>query len=120
MSRPHHAAARLAAFFVTLASCGGGKSATSTTVADPKEAVRAQALATIDSYVQSISTQIPDVTSKVGTADIASCVQQRVNQMIDTAELVPGQPEAQFASTLMNQVQSSLYGLVGMCTTMTK
>lgn len=106
----------IAALALALSSCGGGSSSpTSSTLPDVKEAVRTQLDAIVTSYVNDMTGQMPTITSKVNAAEITACAKQRINQMIDSSQKQPNQPEAEFATMLLNQAQSSLYGIVGVC-----
>lgn len=108
--------ATVVALAVVLSSCGSGSSTTTSfTLPDVKEAVRTQLDAIVTSYVNDITGQMPTITSKVNAAEITACAKQRINQMIDASQIQPNQPEAAFATKLLNQAQSSLYGIVGVC-----
>lgn len=106
-----------------LAGCGGSSSSSTTTtsssIPSPKDAVRTQTDAIITTYLENMVRQMPSVTSKVAQNDVASCMKTQVGQMIDSIQPQQGQPNADFANMLMNQVQSSLYGIVGMCARVT-
>lgn len=111
--------APLALLLVVAASCGGGSSpandSTATTVRDPKDAVRAQLASVVTSYIETMVRQRPDVTTNVKADEITTCVKDRVNQMVDAAEQLPNQPDDQFVASILDQTQSSLYGLIGSC-----
>lgn len=113
--------AALATLILTpaLVSCGGGDSpadsSTATSVADPKDAVRAQLESVVANYVGSVVSQRPDVTSNVKADEITACVKDRVNQIVDSAEKLPNQPDDQFAASILDQAQTSLYGIIGSC-----
>lgn len=102
----------------TITACGSGSNssgASTTTIPTPKDAVRAQMDGIVKSYLENMIRQVPTVTSKVKLPDIATCVKERLNQFIEAAQPQPDQPDADFASMLMSQAQSSLYGIVGVC-----
>lgn len=102
----------------SLSSCGGGSNTTgasTTTIPSAKDVVRAQLDGVVRSYLENMVRQVPTVTSKIELPDVAKCVKERLDQFIEAAEPQAEQPEADFASMLMNQAQSSLYGIIGVC-----